>query len=117
MISGISGLRKGHGKKVYRIQPDIDWDKGRAVLWLLERLGLDHPGAFPLYVGDDITDEDAVRALAGRGIALAVRDHDVRLTAADYALADSDDVKRFLQVLTALAGERGKAEWTGGRDR
>jgi alpha,alpha-trehalase len=36
-------LRKGHGKKVFQVQPRIDWDKGHAVLWLLERLGLDGP--------------------------------------------------------------------------
>ena len=57
----------------------------------------------PVYVGDDVTDEDAFRALAGRGISLVVRDPDDRPTAADYALADPDDVKRFLQSLTAAA--------------
>src|SRR5207244_12709126 len=35
-------LRKMDGKKVYELLPDIDWDKGKAVLWLLDNLGLEH---------------------------------------------------------------------------
>jgi len=29
-------LKKAHGKKVFEIRPDIDWDKGKALLFLLE---------------------------------------------------------------------------------
>src|SRR5438034_179822 len=32
-------LRGMDGKKVYDLLPDADWDKGKAVLWLLEALG------------------------------------------------------------------------------
>ena len=102
-------LRKGHGKKVFRIQPDIGWHKGRAVLWLLEQLQLDRPDVLPIYVGDDITDEDAFHVLSGRGVSVVVRDPEDRRTSADYALADVDDVRRFLQFLTAMAGERGRS--------
>ena len=34
-------LRVTPGKMVYEIQPKLDWDKGRAVLYLLEALGLE----------------------------------------------------------------------------
>jgi trehalose 6-phosphate phosphatase len=95
-------LRKGLGKKVLRIHPRIDWDKGHAVDWLLERLELGRQGVLPIYVGDDVTDEDAFRRLAGRGITIAVRDGD-RRTAADLALADPDDVRRLLEWLRAAA--------------
>jgi trehalose-phosphatase len=88
-------LAKGHGKKVIRLQPAIDWHKGHAVDWLLGRLELDREDVLPLYVGDDITDEDAFRSLAGRGITVAVRDGE-RRTAADFALEGPDDVRRFL---------------------
>lgn len=96
-------LRKGRGKKVFQVRPRTDWDKGRAVTWLLGRLGLDGPGTLPVYIGDDLTDEDAFRALADRGLGLVVRDGE-RPTAADYALADPEDVRRFIDLLTELAG-------------
>lgn len=100
-------LRKGRGKKVLRLQPDIDWDKGHAVLWLLERQGLDRPDVLPLYLGDDITDEDALRVLQDRGIGIVVRgEDDARETAARYALIDCDDVRRFLEMLTSVAAEK-----------
>jgi alpha,alpha-trehalase len=31
-------LRKGDGKKIFELQPDIDWHKGHAVKWLLKAL-------------------------------------------------------------------------------
>lgn len=96
-------LHKGYGKKVFRIQPNIDWDKGHAVIWLLDRLNLDRPEVLPIYVGDDITDEDAFRALAGRGLTLVVREPTDRPTSADYALADIHDVMKFLEFLREFA--------------
>jgi len=98
-LSGQTRFRVGRGKKVYEIRPDIPWDKGRAVLWILQRLGLDKPEVLPVYVGDDLTDEDAFRALAGRGLCVAVRHDETRPTAADYAVADTQEVKRLLELL------------------
>jgi trehalose-phosphatase len=88
---------------VFEIRPDIEWNKGEAVLWLLQRLARERPGLAPLYVGDDITDEDAFRVLAGRGLCIAVRHDESRQTAADYAVADTQDVKRLLEMLAAIA--------------
>jgi len=96
-------LRLGHGKKVFEIRPDIDWNKGEAVRWLLQRLARERPGIVPLYVGDDITDEDAFHVLAGSGLCIAVRHDESRQTAADYAVADTQAVKRLLEMLTAIA--------------
>lgn len=96
-------LRLGHGKKVFEIRPDIEWNKGEAVLWLLQRLAQARPGLVPLYVGDDITDEDAFHVLAGRGLCIAVRHDESRQTAGEYAVADTQDVKRLLEMLTAIA--------------
>jgi len=50
------GLKMTPGKMVYEIQPKIDWDKGKAVLYLLETLGLDREDVVPIYIGDDVTD-------------------------------------------------------------
>jgi trehalose 6-phosphate phosphatase len=90
------GLRKTGGKKIFELRPDVDWDKGRAVLWLLQTLGL--PDALPVYVGDDETDEDAFRALAGRGIGIAVQDPP-QPSAAQYALRDPAEVRALLAGL------------------
>lgn len=102
-------LQRGHGKKVFELQPRIDWNKGQAVRWLLERLGVNGPRIVPIYVGDDITDEHAFAALAGRGVCIVVRDGGTRQTVADYALGQVEDVKRCLALLRdiAMAGSCG----------
>jgi trehalose 6-phosphate phosphatase len=92
------GLRKAHGKKLFELRPDLDWDKGKALLWLLEALGLDHPGTLPLYIGDDLTDEDAFRALQGRGIGILVT-AEPRETAAEYQVLDTGEVRELLEKL------------------
>ncbi len=100
-------LKMTPGKMVYEIQPKLDWDKGKAVLYLLETLGLDRDDVVPMYLGDDVTDEDAFGALAEtspEGIGIFVgRDDDPetagRTTAADYILNTMDEVEQFLDTL------------------
>jgi trehalose-phosphatase len=91
-------LRRIDNKKVYELQPNIDWNKGKAVLWLLQALELD--GVFPIYIGDDLTDEEVFRALKERGASIVVNKQP-RLTAARYALKDPAEVERFLRDLCA----------------
>jgi len=67
-------LVKAHGKKVFEIRPDLDWDKGKALLFLLGALDLDRPDVVPIYIGDDVTDEDAFAVLEDRGIGILVAD-------------------------------------------
>jgi trehalose 6-phosphate phosphatase len=97
-------LKMTPGKMVYEIQPRVDWDKGKAVLYLLDTLGLEGDDVMPLYLGDDVTDEDAFAALVGRGIGIFVGNADDRemagrRTAASYALRSTRDVQRFLDML------------------
>ena len=100
-------LKVTPGKMVYEVQPNIDWDKGKAVLYLLEALGLDGDNVAPMYLGDDLTDEDAFEALneaSPRGVGIfvgRVDDPEVagRTTAADYVLDDVQEVERFLNAL------------------
>jgi trehalose 6-phosphate phosphatase len=99
-------LRKHLGKMVFEIRPRIDWDKGRAVLWLLEALDLEGDEVLPFYVGDDVTDEDAFRALAGRGVGVLVADAP-RASAAHFRLQDTDEVREFLDGLAARLEEDG----------
>lgn len=97
-------LKITQGKMVYELQPKIDWHKGKAVLHLLRTLDLDTDDVVPLYLGDDITDEDAFRALAGRGVGIIVghpEDPEVanRPTTADFVLASTVEVEQFLNTL------------------
>jgi trehalose 6-phosphate phosphatase len=70
-------------------------DKGEAVNALLEENGLEgpHPVAF---LGDDLTDEAAFRALKGRGLGVLVR-RQRRPTAADVWLKPPGQLKEFLK--------------------
>jgi trehalose-phosphatase len=94
-------LRKSEGKKVLELQPGIDWNKGKALLWLLGKLGLDQPDVIPMYIGDDVTDEDAFKVLADRGIGIVVQEAP-RPSAAQYRLNDTDEVYRFLHWVVGI---------------
>jgi trehalose-phosphatase len=98
-------LRRTGGKRVFELRPAEAWDKGAAILWLLELLGRGREGRVPVYIGDDETDEDGFQAVGDRGIGIAVRgEGDDRPTAAEYALADPDEVSRFLTELARAMG-------------
>ena len=101
-------LRVTPGKLVFELQPAVDWDKGRAVLHLLRALDLSAKRAAPVYLGNDVTDEHAFEALDGRGLRVFVGradDPEVagRGTSADYALASTGEVERFLGLLADWA--------------
>ena len=74
-LKSVPELHKTHGKMVFELRPRFEWDKGKAVLWLLDALGQTETDVLPFYLGDDITDEDAFQAperrrrngLCGRG--------------------------------------------------
>ncbi|MCF6158874.1 MAG: trehalose-phosphatase [wastewater metagenome] len=94
-------LRKTYGKKIFELQPDIEWHKGKALLSLLAALNLDSDDVLPVYIGDDVTDEDALRVLKGRGIGIAVQDEPYE-TAASYSLRNPDEVREFLLELIPI---------------
>ena len=97
-------LRLSGGKKIFELQPKIDWNKGKALLWLLTKLDLDKENVIPFYIGDDLTDEDGFRALKDRGIGVVVMDRS-RPTEARYRLNDPAEVERFLKrIISAQKG-------------
>jgi alpha,alpha-trehalase len=100
------GLRLSSGKKIFELQPDVDWDKGKALLWLMDALDLDPEQVVPFYLGDDTTDEDAFRVLKKLGIGIVVQESR-RPTAALYRVRDTHEVREFLSALVPIArGER-----------
>ena len=50
-----------NGKMVVEILPPVDWNKGLAVSWILHRPEFSDKDFYPIYIGDDITDEDAFK--------------------------------------------------------
>jgi trehalose-phosphatase len=64
-----AGLVARWGRKVLEIRPESSYDKGTAVQTLIGESGAE----LGLYAGDDTTDLDAFRALAGLGLDHAVR--------------------------------------------
>jgi alpha,alpha-trehalase len=100
-----AGLRQMRGKKVFELQPDVAWDKGRAVLWLRETLGLDRPQVVTIYIGDDVTDEDAFRAISNHDLGLGIMvTSSTSETHAPYYLRDCGEVQQFLGNLLDLLG-------------
>jgi len=102
LLEDNSRLVKGLGKKVFEIKPALNWDKGRAVELLLDTLGMSQDDTLAVYIGDDITDEAVFRVLRQPDLSIVIGD-DNRVTSADFALEDCDDVRRFLDWLSATA--------------
>ncbi|GAF95451.1 unnamed protein product, partial [marine sediment metagenome] len=91
------------GKKVWELRPPIEWDKGRAVLWLLRKLK--SKNLLPVYIGDDLTDEDAFRAvnkIGGISILVGRR----KDSSAKYYLKSTKDTEKFLGELTQIGTDK-----------
>ena len=93
-----AGLRVTSGRMLVELRPDLDWDKGTTLAWIRDRI--DPSGSLlPIYIGDDLTDEDAFDAVKFDGIGIVVgHDEDGdRKTAAHFTLQSPDQVREFIQ--------------------
>lgn len=99
------GLRVTLGKMIVEGRPPVEWNKGYAVLHVLAaRHGVDWVSKVrALYVGDDVTDEDAFRSL--RGLGKSIRVGPTTQTDADMALPDTAAVIELLSWLASGAFE------------
>lgn len=96
------GLRVTTGREVIELRPDMDWDKGKTLRWVLDRLPEASSASLtPVYLGDDITDEDAFDAIRHDGVPILVRHNDDgdRATAALFALDTPARVSEFTDRL------------------
>jgi trehalose-phosphatase len=92
-------IKLTHGKMVLEIRPNIQWDKGKAVEWVLSSIGAgESTKYFPIYIGDDRTDEDAFKVLRKRGITILVSSN-IKKTNAEFLLYNVEEVKNFLHWL------------------
>ncbi len=92
-------LRMLKGKKVFEILPNIDWDKGKAIRWILDAMGLLWENTSTFYIGDDTTDEYAFRTLITRGTAIMVTDDPFKPSTADFQLNSPEEVKKFFEKI------------------
>jgi trehalose-phosphatase len=92
-------VRVTHGKKVFEIRPNIAWDKGKAVLWFLKKVAK-KTKAIPIYIGDDVTDEDAFKALKKKGVTIRVGRS--KKSAAQKFIRDVDAVYNFIESLQKM---------------
>ncbi|XVF39495.1 hypothetical protein PTKIN_Ptkin01aG0039100 [Pterospermum kingtungense] len=94
-------LKLTQGRKVLEIRPTIKWDKGKALEFLLEALGYANSNdVFPVYIGDDRTDEDAFKVLRDRGQGFGILVSKIpKETNASYSLQEPSEVKEFLRRL------------------
>jgi len=94
------GLRLTPGKAVINVVPAVDWDKGSAVRAILDRLDPDgRLGIWAVFIGDDRTDEDAFRALEGRGDGVLVAERPPPETAAHAYLPSIHEVPALVRAL------------------
>ncbi len=93
------GYKKGTGKKIVEIKPDLDWHKGHAVLWILKTLGLkDDSSVLPIYIGDDDTDEDAFKVLKDKNVGIGIFvEYEGKPTSAHYSLENVGEVERLFE--------------------
>lgn len=94
-------LRLLRGAAVFELLPAVAWTKGDAVLRIKAEVERQYKrAAWLIYIGDDVTDEDAFSAVGAGGITIAVGD---RPATAAFRLADPNAVERFLRQLTLSA--------------
>jgi trehalose-phosphatase len=111
-VSHPLGLRITEGKRIYEIRPPALIDKGTAVLALAERLTDGRDDASILFAGDDVTDEDAIRALRRhhpRAVTVRILGEESTATEAEFSLGDTHAMRAFLEELAEMRGEKQSA--------
>ncbi len=106
-----AGFQARDAHAAIEARPPIGWDKGRAVLHILRER---HGPAWSnetrvIYIGDDETDEDAFRFLAGLAMTFRVGAADT-LTSASRRLPNVDAVRTLLDWLAQRAAAPGRSE-------
>ena len=103
VISRTHGLRLATGRRIVELRPDIDWHKGRVLQWVHDQIPRTDR-MLPIYVGDDLADEDAFDVIRFHGVGIAVQhgEDGNRPTAASFTLKNPGEVREFV---------RGGAHW------
>ena len=89
-------LRVLPGACVVELLPGVSWHKGSALQWIRERIERVHGPTFTVYVGDDVTDEDAFRAVGPEGMTISASE---RASGAEFSVDGPEGVKRLVHSL------------------
>ena len=96
-VAALGACRITGGKYVINVLPIGDHHKGTALARIMEECGCDTA----IYVGDDVTDEEAFAAARGAEV-LTVRVGYCRASRAEYCLRSQREIDRFLALLAGL---------------
>jgi trehalose 6-phosphate phosphatase len=93
------------GKKVIEVRPAINWDKGKAIRLLMKKYGKGgrYSGLLPVYLGDDLTDEDGFRMIEKYGAGITIHIGEPANSCARYYLKSHLEVDRFMEKLLEYA--------------
>lgn len=91
------GLQVTKGKEVLEVRPPVEWDKGKAIEWLMEMYRT--PGSLPIFAGDDVTDEDGFEASHKVGGICVLVGRRNASSSADYYLDSSEQLYHWLERL------------------
>ena len=104
IMKSFKDLKLREGKKVWEIRPNIDWNKGKAVAYILKKClgGNWKSEGAAVYIGDDQTDEHAFSLLKQDGITALVSGKPGQTSNAQYFLTHPQEVIGFLRWLGNL---------------
>jgi trehalose 6-phosphate phosphatase len=95
-------IKISNGKKVFEVKPGVEWDKGKAIKLLMKKYGKGgrHSGLVPIFLGDDLTDEDGFKVIEkyGNGFSIFVGEPNMD-TSARYYLNSPPEVEIFFSWL------------------
>lgn len=94
------------GKAVLEVRPNLNWNKGKSVLWLFQQIRSikENEFIYPVYIGDDVTDEDAFKILKTKGLTIYIGKP--KKSYAKFYLYNSNEVSGFLkQVLEVVKND------------
>jgi trehalose 6-phosphate phosphatase len=90
-------LRVQLGDHILELLPNIDWAKGDAVQAIIKHVETESKETvWPIYIGDDTTDDDAFEEIGSNGLTIAVSK---RTTRALFQIDDPNAVECFLKAI------------------
>jgi trehalose 6-phosphate phosphatase len=97
-------IRTALGKKVYEVRPAVSCDKGKAIELLIKQYGKgdNNEELLPIFLGDDLTDEDGFNVIENYGgISIFVGEEGAD-SGAHYFVRSPTEVEKFMEMLIEL---------------